>query len=189
MEIVLARHGRPLLPDVSPISGAELGAWARRYDASGINRDVPPPDELRQLAASAGCVLSSDRARSIESASWLSDRAVIDPRLREAGLPERIGIPIRLHPDICVVLARAAWWLNWTRAAETIAGARERADHVTDQLCELAREHGSVLVVGHGIFNGLVAKCLRQRGWRGPRTLPRGYWSAVRFASGEFENR
>jgi len=179
-EVILARHGRPLLRDVSPITGDELGAWVRRYNDSGIDRDLPPPDTLRQLAA-ASRVLASNLPRSIQSATWLSDRARIEPDLREAGLPETIRIPMRLRPDACVVLARAMWWLNWSRPAETIADARERASHVTNRLCELAREHGSVLVVGHGMFNRFVAKCLRERGWHGPRTLPRGYWSVARF--------
>jgi broad specificity phosphatase PhoE len=168
--------------DVSPITGRELGAWVRHYDECGIDRDMPPPDALRQLAASAGRVLSSNLPRSTESASCLSDRAVIDPHLREAGLPDRISIPIRLPPGICVALARLAWCLNWSKSAETIGEARQRADRATDRLCELAHEHRSVLVVGHGMFNRFVAKCLRQRGWSGPRTLPRGHWSFARFA-------
>jgi broad specificity phosphatase PhoE len=181
-EVVLARHGRPRIGDVSPITGRELGVWLRHYDACGIDRDIPPPDALRQLAASAGRVLSSDLRRSIESASCLSGRAAIDPQLREAGLPDRIGIPIRLHPGICVALARVAWWLDWSTSAETVGEARQRADRATDRLCQLAYEHRSVLVVGHGMFNRFVAKCLRQRGWSGPRVLPREHWSFARFA-------
>jgi broad specificity phosphatase PhoE len=180
-EIVLARHGRPLVGGVSPITGAELGAWVRRYSECGINRNAPPPDELRQLAGSAGCIVSSDLRRSVESAAWLSERATIDPQLREAGLPDHISIPIRLSPGVCVVLARAAWWLNWSRSVETIADTRARATRVSVRLCAVAREHGSVLVVGHGMFNRFVAKCLRQRGWNGPRMLPRHYWSFARF--------
>ena len=180
-EIVLARHGRPLLSDVAPIAGSELGDWVRRYNEAGINRDIPPPEQLRQLAAVAGRVISSDLRRSIESASWLSDSVEIDPELREAGLPERIRLPVRLHPGVCVVVARVMWWLNLRNSTETIADTRARALRATDRLCMLAQEHQSVLVVGHGMFNRFLAKCLRQRGWRGPRILPRAYWSTARF--------
>lgn len=152
-EIILARHGRPLLKDVSRITGPEIGAWVRRYDECGINPDFPPPDALRQLAASAGCILSSDLPRSRESASCLSDTAVVDAHLREAGLPHRISIPIRLHPGICVVLARVSWWMNWSTAAETIADTRARARHVTDRLCKRAHEHGTILERSANLLN------------------------------------
>jgi broad specificity phosphatase PhoE len=180
--VILARHGRPLVRDLSSITGRELGAWVRHYNECGIDRDMPPPDALRHLASSAGRVLSSNLPRSTESASCLSDRAVIDPHLREAGLPDHIHIPIRLPPGICVAVARLAWWLDWSRSAETIGDARERAGRATDRLCELAHQHGSVLVVGHRMFNGFIARCLRQRGWSGPRMLPREHWSFARFS-------
>jgi broad specificity phosphatase PhoE len=170
-----------MMNDVSPIAGIELGAWVRRYDECGINRDFPPPDALRRLAAVAGCVVSSDVLRSVESAAWLSERVARDPLLREAGLPDRISIPIRLQPGACVALARVAWWLNWNKSVETVADARARARHATHRLSELAREHGSVLVIGHGMFNRFIAKCLRENGWSGPRTLPHAHWSIARF--------
>jgi hypothetical protein len=123
--------------DVSAITGRELGARVRHYNECGIDRDIPPPDALRQLAASAGRVFSSDLPRSTESASCLSDRAVIDPHLREAALPDHISIPIRLPPRMCVALARLAWWLEWSRSTEMIADIRERTGRATDRLCEL----------------------------------------------------
>jgi len=129
----------------------------------------------------AGLVLSSDLPRALESASWLSERAKIDLDLREAGLPDRLAIPIRLSPDICVVLARMSWWLNWSDYTEAIADTRRRASKVTERLCRLAREHQSVLVVGHGMCNRFVAGRLRREGWSGPWMLPRGYWSVARF--------
>ena len=181
-EIVLARHGRPFLKDVLPITGAELGAFVRRYNECGINRQVPPPEALMKIATTSACVLSSNLPRSLESAAWLSDTAQIEPDLREAGLPDRISMPIRLHPAVCVVLARAVWWLNFSTSAETIADARARAGSATRRLCELAREHRSVLVVGHGMFNRFVAKRLRENGWNGPRALPRAYWSFAGFS-------
>jgi broad specificity phosphatase PhoE len=182
VEIVLARHGRPLVNDIAPIAGAELGRWVRHYDRCGIDRGTAPPDTLRRLAAAAGCVLSSDLPRSIESAAWLSDRAETHPELHEAALPDRIRISIRMHSGVCVALARVMWWLNLGRSAETIADTRQRANRVADRLCLLAAEHQSMLVIGHGMFNRFVAACLRRRGWRGPKMLPRDYWSTARFA-------
>jgi broad specificity phosphatase PhoE len=183
MVIALARHGRPILPSAMPISGRDLGEWARRYNDAGVARAVPPPASLSRLAASSRCVLASNLRRSIESAVWLVPRrdVRIEVDLREAGLPEAIELPIRMSPRAWMALARALWWLNLGGASETIGVVRRRAVKMADLLCALADEHEAVLVVGHGVFNRFVAAELRRRGWRGPRILPAGDWSAASY--------
>ena len=183
MEIVLVRHGRTESLAHSRIRGHELGEWARRYDAAGIDRTLGPPADLQARAHACGCILASDRRRSIESARWLaSDGAIrIEPDLREAGLPDAVPIPLRLPAAVHLVIARTMWWLNWSRAAESVDATRDRADRVSEQLSALARDVESVIVVGHGMFNRFIAARLRKHGWRGPRALPSAYWSAASF--------
>jgi broad specificity phosphatase PhoE len=167
----------------APIAGRNVGTWFRRYDDIGITRELEPPESLRQLVSSAGCILASNARRSIESARWLAaPRDVrIDPDLREAALPDSLGVSIRMPPGVWVVIARVIWWLDWCRSAETIEATRSRASQAADRLCALVVEHGTVVVVGHGMFNRFVATQLVKRGWRGPRLLPAAYWSAARF--------
>ena len=183
MEIFLVRHGRPAALTSAPIFGHEVGQWVRRYNEVGIARDLGPPEPVRRLVSSAPCVVASDLRRSIESAAWLASphEVRIDADFREAGLPDSIGVPVRMPPGVWVVIARLAWWLNCCASSETIDAARLRANRATDRLCTLAGEHGVVLVVGHGMFNRFIAARLLRRGWRGPRLLPTGYWAAARF--------
>jgi broad specificity phosphatase PhoE len=187
MEIVLVRHGRPAALPAAPIAGHDLGRWVRGYNEIGITKEHAPPEPVRRLVSSAGCVVASDVRRSIESAAWLaSSRHVrIDADLREAVLPESMGVSFRMSPRAWLVVARVAWWLNWCRSSETVEATRRRAKQATDRLCALAVEHGVVLVVGHGVFNRFIASQLSRRGWRGPRLLPRTYWSAARFVRTE----
>ena len=183
MVIVLARHGRPIVPSVTPISGRDLGDWLRRYNDAGVDRSAAPPASLRRLAASSGCVLASNLRRSIESAAWLVPRGKvqIETDLREAGLPEKIDLSMRMSPRAWTAIARAFWWLNLGAASETIGVARRRAVKMADRLAVLAGEHDQVLVIGHGTFNRLVAAELRRRGWHGPRILPAGYWATATY--------
>ena len=183
MQIVLVRHGKPGAVSAAPITGHGIGEWVRRYNDVGITRELPPPAVVRELAASARCVVASDLPRARESAAWISASkdVRVDPDLREAVLPESLGMSIRLSPGAWIVLARVAWLLNWCESDETMAVTRERAERVADRLAALAAEHGSVLAVGHGMFNRFVASQLRRRGWRGPRRLPHRYWSIARF--------
>ncbi len=73
--------------------------------------------------------------------------------------------------------------MDWCRSEETIHATRDRAEQAAQTIAELAERHGTVMVVGHGIVNRLVATRLRARGWRGPRVLPSAYWSAATFVS------
>jgi len=185
MRIVLVRHGKPHAVSEASIAGRGIGQWVRGYNDAGISRDLAPPAAVCDMASSAGCVLVSSLRRAIESAAWLaaSKDVRVDPELREAALPESIATSLRLSPGAWVVFARVAWWLNWCDSVESIAMARQRAGRVADRLGALAAEHGSVMAIGHGMFNRFVASQLRRRGWRGPKILPRVYWAAAEFES------
>ena len=54
--------------------------------------------------------------------------------------------------------------------------AKARAKQANRTLIELAETHQKVLVVGHGLFNHLLAKELRKSGWQGPRSLGKKHW-------------
>ena len=187
MEIVLSRHGKSALPRVSSISGRDLGRWVDRYNAAGITTALPPPEPLRQLATSVGYVVASDRRRAVESARWLasSREFEVDPKLREAALPDSMGVSLQMSPDVWAIIARVVWSFDWHQSSESVAAARRRAKEATARLCALAGEHRTVLVVGHGMFNRLIARELRRRGWRGPRFLPLANWTSATYARPE----
>jgi broad specificity phosphatase PhoE len=180
VEVVLVRHGRPVPIADRLVSGRELGEWLTRFNKAGLADAVVPP-ATQALVKSARCVLASDVVRSIESARVLGSDPRIEPDLREAVLPSSIGVSLRLPPSVWIVIARAAWWLNWCRSEEPIAAARVRARRAADRLCTLARQHGTIAVIGHGVFNRFIAEQLLTRGWRGPRFLANAHWSASRF--------
>jgi broad specificity phosphatase PhoE len=183
VEIVLVRHGEPAPSTRSPITGRDIGRFARAYNALGLSKTSLPPAETQELAALSPCVVCSDLRRSIESAQYLAPgRDIeIDPELREASLPDSLDIPLTLPPGAWLVIARVAWWLNVGRAADSLAQTRVRASLATDRLCARADLRGSVLVVGHGMFNRFIAAELKRRRWRGPTLLPWAYWAAAQF--------
>lgn len=127
--------------------------------------------------------MASHIRRARESAAWLaSEGAVqIDSELREAGLPDSIDLGWPLPPGLWVVIARIGWYLNWCDSAETVEATRKRASRLTERLCAVASERGTLVVVGHGMFNRFVAAELLKRGWRGPKRPPLPYWAAARY--------
>jgi broad specificity phosphatase PhoE len=183
VRILLVRHGKPACPRPSTISGRSIGEWTRAYDGSGIDVTLAPPARLRELSSSADCIVASDLPRARESAAALAGTrsVIVDPGLREAPLPPSLGVSLRLPLGAWIVIARLAWFLNIGDASETVAETRARAARMTDRLVALAGEHDCVMAVGHGMFNRFLARELRRRGWRGPRAMPGGYWSAAEF--------
>lgn len=183
IEIVLARHGRSCVAANGWVSGRELGDLMRRYDEGGITRTIEPPPALRELGSRTPCVVTSDLQRGVESAAWLvGEREFsIHPELREACLPQSLGFAARVPPGLAIVLGWVGWWLNLCDVEETIAAARRRAGRAVDLLTTLAEQHGTVLAVGHGMFNRFMARHLRERGWRGPRLMPSSHWSSARY--------
>ena len=61
---------------------------------------------------------------------------------------------------------------------DTVGRAREDAT----RLIRLAEGHGTVLVVGHGIMNGLVARELVRDGWSLEGRGGTGHWSVTRLS-------
>jgi broad specificity phosphatase PhoE len=180
-KIVLMRHGEPTSRYSAWIAGHEFGEWIRSFDQGGIKEAMLIPDEVRQLASTIGLVISSDLLRATQSAARLARKTVIDPDLREAGLVESFRTSLRAPVSLWLAAARLAWRLDVTSSQEPIAAARARAQRVTDNVISLAWEHRSVLVVGHGVFNSLIARRLRALGWSGPLLPPSRYWSVATY--------
>jgi broad specificity phosphatase PhoE len=182
--IVLARHGHPAVTarEKRAISGRDIGRWYRRYDELGIANESGPPVALRELAASAGCVVASDARRAIESAMRLTaaERIRVEPALREVGFPDSLGVPLKLSPGAWVMIARTVQLLD-REMDERLADVRGRAAVAAERLARLAQDHGSVVAVGHGWFNQFVAMALRRRRWRGPLRPSARYWASASY--------
>jgi broad specificity phosphatase PhoE len=181
MKIVLMRHGEPTSRHSAWIAGHQFGEWVRSFDQSGIKEAMLIPDEVRQLASNIGLVISSDLLRATQSAARLARKTVIDPELREACLVDSFRTSLRAPVSLWLAAARVAWRLDVSSSPEPIAAARARAQRVTDNVISLARAHRSVLVVGHGVFNSLIARRLRALGWSGPLVPPSSYWSVATY--------
>jgi broad specificity phosphatase PhoE len=103
---------------------------------------------------------------------------VAEPLFKEAGIPTAIPFRVALAPGSWDALARAAWLLGVAGGDESFREARIRAAHAADRLVALARQHGVVALVGHGMLNTLIIRALRGTGWTGTGS-PRVYWGSV----------
>jgi len=183
--IVLTRHGRPDLRLPRRVRPRDWPALVHAYDRAGICPASLPKRPLAQLASQCGLVACSPLRRSVESARLLggTQETLCDELFREVALPHASWTLPPLHPYVWGTLFRFAWMCGFARNGEDRAGAQRRADAVTHRLVELANERGSVLLVGHGVLNQLIAKNLRARGWQGPRLPGITFWAFAVYSS------
>lgn len=143
-------------------------AWRRGYDAAGILPRDKPPRGLDVLVATADLIVSSDFPRAIMTAERLADGRPIttSPLLREA--PAEFPQWNRLRAP------RVVWeWsvtLNWgiriLRGTDIPPADLERASKAAFWIDDLAKDHGHIVVVTHGVFRRILARQLEALRWR-----------------------
>jgi len=69
--------------------------------------------------------------------------------------------------------------------SESYKEAKERSIVCANQLADLARNHGSVLFVGHGALNWLLHKQLLRMGWSGSQKSAKDHWAFTDYAYNE----
>ncbi|WP_287602465.1 hypothetical protein [Thiothrix sp.] len=177
MKIILMRHGKPDFDFSRRVKATEFARIAHEYDTAGMV-DHPPIQAMEQ-AQQCNAVVVSDLIRSHLSAQALIlENIVLSSTLfKEAPLPYPSSGNIKLSVSIWAVLLRVAWLLGYSQNSESFNAASNRAKEAAGVLMQLAEKHGSVLLVGHGVMNWLLAKELRKQGWAGKTTSQGGkHW-------------
>ncbi|WPD23157.1 MAG: histidine phosphatase family protein [Candidatus Electrothrix scaldis] len=179
MEIAILRHGMPEPISEKPITASDFIDWIRRYNESGLSKTSHPSQAASAYAQACNVIVSSTLPRSIDSAKTLDAEKLIisDKQFIEAGLPSANWRLLKMSPNIWAMIFRVLWLLGYANNSESLNEAKQRASQAADTLIQLAREQQKVLFVGHGIFNRLLAKELRNRDWSGPRSPGSTHWS------------
>ena len=177
MQITIFRHGKPKIGFSKMVSPRDMHKWIDSYNASGICESNKPSGKAIEAVGKSDVVVCSDLPRSIESAKVLSQKNVLSfPEFREIGLPYASwGFPV-LPPKIWTIVFRVIWFFGYSANSENMNAAKIRAIRGVTKLEALAKEHGAVVLVGHGIINRLIVNELMLRGWLGPKDPGRKYW-------------
>ncbi|WP_456269585.1 phosphoglycerate mutase family protein [Kushneria sp. AK178] len=179
MKIILMRHGAPQVRFDERMVAADFRDWVARYQLAGLD-ELTRCERAFSVARECAAVVCSDLPRSLESALRLEAGNIVysDPLMREIDLPHGSGrwpTP-PLPTTFWLVTFRALWLLGYHGNAEGRRAVFSRAGAAASKLVELAGEHCSVLFVGHGMINHLLARELLSRGWQGPRRPGRAHW-------------
>lgn len=176
MKIILMRHGKPVLAQWGRIAPVEMGRWIEQYNFSEVQQHGIPVASRKQ-ANSATVVVASTASRSISSVQALGlTPTIVDATFCEAQLPYALWLFPRLSPVVWAAIFRLAWMFGYSRGSDSIHATRIRAKTAAQKLISLANTE-TVLLVGHGIMNRLIARELIAIGWIGAAKHESKYWS------------
>jgi broad specificity phosphatase PhoE len=178
MKIILVRHGQPDFDFGVKVPAGDIPQLVSTYNAAPLSASPEPSPALMELTAGCNFVVCSDLVRSTESARRLGAEEIhiSDPLFRELDLPH-FAVPIlRLTPYTWFLLFRVLWLLGLSANGESLKRAQRRAGAAAQRLEGLARRHGTVLFVGHGVLNRLIARELLATRWSGPGSTGTAHW-------------
>lgn len=187
MEISLIRHGKSKCTENNRITCNEFKNWVEKYDYFGVFEENSYPLETLEKIATANIVITSDLNRSIESAKLLNSnrKSISFPHFRETELPTPLTNlwGLKLNPSIWAVILRCLWFIGYSRGCESYSNAKKRAKKASKLLVEYAHENSSVVLVGHGFFNMLIAKRLQKKGWKRKKQTSSKHWNCTTYSS------
>ena len=181
--IALIRHGPVEFPFRKRITSRMFAEHLDQFREAGIEPGVLPPAETCTATQTVDVVVTSDLHRAVQSARMLAPECqfICDNVFREAELPHSVPIPVTLSFGAWIVVARILWLTGWSRGAESHSGAQTRSRVAARRLIELAEANKHVALVGHGYFNGLIARQLRRQGWTGALMPSSMHWGTTTY--------
>ncbi len=167
MKIIIQRHGEPDIGVWGKIASSEMAKWINCYNESGVVVDNKPCSESL-VHARDSYVVCSTLERSKHSVTLLKvENYMPDSSFCEAELPV-VNVPLlKISPQTWSIIFRVFWFFGLSKNVESKKEIERRVKTASKTLENLAKEHESVLLVGHGIMNRLIGKELVQRGWDG----------------------
>jgi broad specificity phosphatase PhoE len=194
--IILMRHGQPEF-DFDGAYGRWISAEAMcelidGYTETSLVQPQYPPDRTKHLAQSAHYAISSPLPRAIESllALRLNIEFATDPVFAEVPMA-RLVLPsflrkLPLPVIVWSVLSRVLWWLGLANGEESYKASMLRARIALGKLEAAVEHHNTILLSGHGFFNHMLGKQLKQLGWREQSDMVKGsgahkYWTCKIF--------
>jgi len=167
-EIILIRHGEPMLDKKSARSRRKMKQYIYDYDTAKVYPFDKSPVQFAKgeidTIYSSPIVRARDTAEKLFGGQFM---IVEDSVFREF---ERGVFPlpfIHLRPKTWGVLSRIPWLIGFhPRSVEGFRSARKRAKNDVKFLELKAQQNGRTVLVAHGFLNRYLKKYLMKNGWK-----------------------
>ena len=177
MTIILMRHGKPDHCAGGRLSAQGMADWCEAYDMALVCDT--PPDRSLTIARKAAVVVCSPLPRARSSLTRLGLQPdEIDALFSEVSVPLIASERLALPSVVWLALLRLLWLCGYAGESESLRRARTRAAQAAEKLIALS-ERGTVLLLGHGLMNKMIARELRKRGWQAEKHASSRHWSSA----------
>lgn len=187
MQIILMRHGQPELDldaiKLKRMSPSSVGKIVNDYEATNLEQNSFPPQDSLNLARDCDRAICSNLPRAIDSIRKLEieSKCSVEHEFRESSLPYLTWRYPHLSFYSWCLIFRVLWFFGFARNGEPIHMAKKRAKHCVTKLCKSDKVDDTVLLLGHGIMNRLIARELKKQGWTKAYSSSSQYWSHITF--------
>ncbi len=162
--IILLRHAKVSI-NSSLLFPHSLGSYIKSYNSASI-KEFSLDEDLKKLVENSDIFISSNLKRTQKTLELLGQKAAFSSELfDEVSLPyPNLKTPIKFPVSFLLILFRVAWILGYKTNATSLKKEQKRATLAAKRLLEFSKNNNKVTLVGHGIFNFLIAKQLIKLG-------------------------
>ena len=165
MKIIIMRHAKVLIKN-RKIYANELKKAIEEYDITPIDTHIKNHQELLDVANGCNYFVSSGLSRSIDTLALLDKKPnYIDKIFAEVEPPYTSKKIMKLTLFSWGFWFRIAWIMGFSGGSKSYKESKIDAYKASKILINLAKEHDSILLVGHGLKNRLIVKALKKQGW------------------------
>ena len=178
------RHGEVALDTSKRISSKEFSKYINRYNSAGIKSPRSSKEKTKKIFDTADIILCSNLHRSTESVKVFNKIVLEESTLfREAELPNLGHSFLKFKPKTWLVISRLLWLLGYSKDCESFKDAKKRAQLASQKLLHYSKEHQTIVLVGHGLFNRLIKKELLLSNYIEKQKLQHKNWSYGIYSS------
>jgi broad specificity phosphatase PhoE len=165
MTITLIRHAKVLAKEDTRLYASEVPGWVEHYNEAPIEETLPEDAVIQQIKR-ANVVVETSLSRTHDSLVLLGVEAnVRDSVFDEAEVPSGKIPYIKLYPRQWLVVLRLMMLVGMGKGSSSLKASKSRAIQAANELIVLAQRKESVVLMGHGGMNWLIAKALEKEGW------------------------
>jgi broad specificity phosphatase PhoE len=165
MKIIIMRHAKVLIKN-RKIYANELKEAIEEYDITPIETNIKNHQELLEVANSCNYFVSSGLSRSVDTLALLDKKPDYINRLfAEVESPYTKLKIMKLPLFTWGFWFKLAWFMGFSGGAKSYKESKIEAFEASKILIDFAKEYNSVMLMGHGLKNRLIAKALKKQGW------------------------
>ncbi len=176
-KIILLRHGEVNIKEYKNIWANEFEKWTIEYNNSDIKSNFSSKDEIKNIINQTNVLVCSKLKRSIQSVEIFDKTPFeINELFNEAEIPFSNWNLLKLQPKIWLVFFRVLWFFGYSQNCESFKDTKQRVKKATKRLIDLSKQNKSVILIGHGILNKLIAKELISQRWNQTKKSQNKNW-------------